>query len=130
MSAADLAGKRVLVAEDEFLVVMLFEEILDKLACRMVGPFATVANALAAVRDAAMEIDIAVLDVNLRGQKIYPVAEALDARGIPFVLVSGYGRGAVPPDRPHWTVCPKPFNADELVKKLTDASLARRSCHT
>jgi hypothetical protein len=84
LSAADLAGKRVLVAEDEFLVVMLFEEILDKLACGMVGP---------------------------------------------FVLVSGYGRGAVPPDRPHWTVCPKPFNADDLVNKLTDSLRARRSRH-
>jgi CheY-like chemotaxis protein len=123
--SADLSGKRVLVAEDELLVAMLIEEILDQFECQLVGPFATVANALAAARNAT-DIDIALLDVNLRGQKIYPVAEALDERGIPFVLVSGYGKGAVPPNRPHWNVCPKPFDADDLGKMLTATLQGRR----
>jgi hypothetical protein len=64
-------------------------------------------------------LDAAVLDINLAGQMVFPVAEALAERGVPFLLLSGYGAMALPPDRRHWTVCNKPFKTDELISMLS-----------
>ncbi len=118
MSPTALAGKRVLVCEDELLVSMLIEDLLKERGCIIVGPFATVSSARDAAREA--EIDIAVLDVNLRGSTIYPVAEILAQRDVPLLILSGYGKEAVPPDRPKWRACSKPFNTAELVSILCE----------
>ena len=117
MSSAALAGRRVMVAEDELLVAMLIEDILGDAGCIIVGPFTTVGDALRAVE--AGGIDVALLDVNLRGQKIYPVGLALEARGIPFVLLSGYGQEAVPADHPNWKACSKPFKAEDVLRMIS-----------
>jgi DNA-binding NarL/FixJ family response regulator len=113
-----LATKCVLAAEDELLVSMLIEDFLVDLDCRIVGPFTTVSDALAAARNEA--VDVALLDVNLRGEKVFPVATELTNRGIPFVFLSGYGRDAIPSDHPEWCVCSKPFNANNLTKMLVE----------
>ena len=113
-----LAGKRVLVVEDELLISMLIEDILIDAGCRVVGPFTNLPDALLAVRNETF--DVALLDVNLHGQKIYPVAEVLTEQCIPFVLVSGYGRDAIPNNRPEWRVCSKPFSPDELKRTLIE----------
>jgi len=118
MSSSVLAGKRVLLCEDELLVSMLIEDLLKDHGCVIVGPFSTVPPAHDAAQNA--EIDIAVLDVNLRGAKIYPVAEALAQRDIPLVILSGYGEEAVPPHRPKWRACSKPFNTAELLNILCE----------
>ena len=65
--------------------------------------------------------DLAVLDVNLRGEKVYPVAELLSARQIPFLFLSGYGEDAMPPGRSGWKVCAKPFKGNDLVQMLSAA---------
>ena len=124
MTTNGLTGKRVMVAEDELLIAMLIEDILADAGCLLVGPFSNVPDALAAAKDAT--IDIALLDVNLRGQMIYPAAEVLAARGIPFLLLSGYGRDAVPPNHPDWEACAKPFKTAELTKMLSDRVLVGR----
>jgi CheY-like chemotaxis protein len=116
MSEDDLAGLRVLVVEDEALVSLLIEDMLTDHACAIVGPCATVPEALAAARDAA--IDVALLDVNLAGRKVYPVADVLAGRRIPFLFLSGYGQSAIPRDHPEWRVCSKPFRATELIGML------------
>jgi CheY-like chemotaxis protein len=118
MSNPALAGKRVLVVEDELLVAMLIEDILHDNGCIVLGPFATLPEALAAAADPA--IDIAVLDVNLRGQKVYPVGELLAERGIPFFLLSGYGEDAAPADHPEWKVCAKPFKPEAVTRMLEE----------
>jgi DNA-binding response OmpR family regulator len=76
-----------------------------------------VADALQAVRD--RRFDLAVLDVNLGGERVYPVAAALDAMRIPFLFVSGYGEEAIPPGRYDWKVCSKPFRADDLAATMS-----------
>jgi len=119
----DLSGLRVLVLEDEMLVSMLIEDMLTEQHCVIVGPFAAVSEALVAAR--AEAFDFAVLDVNVGGVKAYPVAETLAARGIPFVFLSGYGQSAMPPDRPDWRVCSKPFRDEQLVEIIAQ-QLARR----
>jgi DNA-binding NtrC family response regulator len=63
-------------------------------------------------------VDVALLDVNVNGVKVYPVAETFAKRDIPFLLLSGYGDSAIPADRPDWIACRKPFKADELINML------------
>ena len=107
-----------MVVEDELLVSMLIEDLLADLGCTVVGPYTNVSDAEAAAPD--VKADLAVLDVNLRGVKVYPVAEILSKRGIPFLLLSGYGNDAIPCDRPQWRACSKPFKADELIRLLVE----------
>ena len=118
MTPPALAGLRVLVVEDEFMIAMLIEETLADQDCVVVGPFTNLPDALQAA--AATALDGAILDVNLRGEKVYPVAELLDRRGIPFVLLSGYGTDAIPSDRPGWRACSKPFSPGELIEMLAE----------
>jgi CheY-like chemotaxis protein len=115
---AVLAGRRVLVVEDEMLVSLLIEAMLNDQACAIVGPFATVPEAVEAAMTEA--IDVALLDVNIRGRKVYPVADALTARRIPFLFLSGYGKSAIPHDHPDWRVCSKPFRETDLVAMLSE----------
>jgi DNA-binding response OmpR family regulator len=121
-----LAGLQVLLVEDEMLVSMLLEEFLADEGCAIVGPYSRVGPALAAAT--SEKIDLAVLDVNVAGVMVYPVAEALVARGIPFLFLSGYGAQAIPENRPNWRVCSKPFLATNLATMLV-AEL-RRSAET
>jgi DNA-binding response OmpR family regulator len=105
--------RRILVVEDDFLVATLLAEILESGGWQVVGPVAHLATALdAAAREG---FDAAVLDVNLGGQTVYPVAEVLDARRVPFVFVTGHGREALPSlfcGRPYLG---KPFAPGELI---------------
>jgi CheY-like chemotaxis protein len=113
----DLRGLRVLLVEDEYLSAMAIEALLLDLGCELVGPATTLDDALSAVdKDAP---DGVILDLNLRGQRSDPVAEALAARGIPFIVLSGYasgfqrleGFGDMPQLR-------KPTNADTLIETM------------
>ena len=113
-----LSGLRVLVVEDEFMIAMLIEETLADCSCVVVGPFTNLHDALAAAETAVL--DVAVLDVNLRGEKVYPVTELLEARAIPFLLLSGYGTDAIPADRPEWRACSKPFSPHDLIGMLAE----------
>src|SRR5271165_695797 len=91
---APLQGRRVLVVEDEFLIAVLIQEMLESVGCLVSGPISRLAEAL----DAAGREDCyaAVLDVNLAGDRIYPVAEILSRRNVPFVFVTGYGQSVLP----------------------------------
>jgi PAS domain S-box-containing protein len=91
-SAADrlvVKGNRVMVVEDEALVAMVVSDALTELGYQVAGPFSRPPDALAAVRDG--DIAAAILDINLAGTLVYPVADELATRGIPFVFVTGYG---------------------------------------
>jgi CheY-like chemotaxis protein len=84
-----LAGRRILVVEDEFLISAMLCDMLDDSAAIVVGPANSVAEAMRLVQDS--QIDGAILDMNLNGQWSDPIAEALQGRGIPFVFTTGYG---------------------------------------
>ena len=112
MAAGSPAGCRILVVEDEMMIALLIEETLQELGCVVVGPVSTLEAALLLAREATL--DGAILDVTIRGGAIYPVAERLRERGIPFVLASGYGDWALPQavqDQPRLT---KPFTPRDL----------------
>jgi DNA-binding response OmpR family regulator len=116
MSGTRLSGLRVLVVEDELLISMLIEDVLGDNECTVVGPFNSVTNALDAAR--CEPLDLAVLDVNVAGTMVYPVAEILDERHVPFLLLSGYGNAAIPQGKPRWHAFVKPFRTEELIAKL------------
>ena len=84
-----LEGCRVLVVEDELAIAMLLESALEDEGCVIVGPYGGVRDALAAARNETL--DLAVLDINLAGEMVFPVAEVLAERGVPFLILSGYG---------------------------------------
>lgn len=115
-----LTGRRVLVVEDESLVAMLLETILEDMGCTPVGPVATVDEGLTVVAGEA-SLDAALLDVNVAGREVFPIAEALRARGVPFVFSTGYGEGGLPDDwRGHPTV-QKPFTENAIREALMKA---------
>ena len=111
-----LAGRHILLVEDEVLIAMLLEDALTEAGCHVIGPFGRLSAALEGAQ--AESIDAAILDVNVAGEKIYPVAELLHRRQVPFLLLSGYGDQAVPADRPEWQVCAKPFNVGDVLGRL------------
>jgi DNA-binding response OmpR family regulator len=102
-----------LVVEDDILIATLLADILESGGWQVVGPVARLATALHAA--ASESFDAAMLDVNLGGKTVYPVAEVLDARKVPFVFVTACGREVLPPlfcGRPHLG---KPFAPWELI---------------
>jgi CheY-like chemotaxis protein len=115
-----LSGLRVLVVDDEALVAMLMEDMLQDLGCEPVGAAARVSQALEMVRD--LEFDLAVLDVNLAGESIAPVAEAVLARGAAVVFATGYGEAGVPAAFKGRPTLQKPFGIAEVAAKLKEAS--------
>lgn len=113
-----LNGRRILVVEDESLVAMLLETILEDMGCEIVGPAATVAQGLTLAEG---ELDAALLDVNVAGQNVFPVAEALVARGVPFVFSTGYGEGGLPDAWRGRPTIQKPFTEDAVHAALREA---------
>ncbi len=118
----ELVGKRVLIVEDEMLVALMIEDLLHELGCNTIGPCGNVETALEAAR--TERLDLAVLDVNLDGEKVYPVAMLLAERNIPFLFVSGYGEEAIPDDHSAWKVCTKPFRGDDLATMMSAALMS------
>jgi CheY-like chemotaxis protein len=114
-----LKGLRVVVVEDETLVAILLEDMLAELGCTVLGTAHRVGKALELI--AATTPDAAVLDVNIAGDEVYPVAEALAARNVPIVFATGYGaRGLTDAwrDRP---IVQKPFHMEHLLQGLLRA---------
>lgn len=116
MSGGTLNGMRVLIVEDEMLVSMLVEDMLGDFGCSVVGPAATIGEALALAETA--RIDAAVLDVNLGGDPIFPVADALMARSVPYVFASGYGESGLAEAYRGTPVLQKPFRQADLERAL------------
>jgi len=121
--AADpLRGLKVLVVEDEALVAMLIEDMLSDLGCEVLGPAGSVRAALELLGRETP--DAAILDVNLGGEPVYPVAEALRAAGVPFVLATGYGQAGVAEAFREALVLQKPFEQGELERRFRQAVAA------
>lgn len=109
----------VLVVEDEAIISFLIEDMLSELGASDVRHAGTLSAALAAL-DARMP-DIAVLDVNLGGERVYPVAERLDAAGALFVFVTGYGKSGMDSRWSSRIVVQKPFNLEAMSGALREA---------
>src|SRR5882757_8747716 len=104
-----LSGIRLLVVEDETMIALMLEDMLDDFGCIVVDVAGTLARGLALVANEALSLDGAVLDVNLGGEKVYPIAERLATRGVPFIFCTGYGSTGLPPDFAHVPTLAKPY---------------------
>ena len=124
MNENGAAARRVLIVEDDVMIRMLIEDMLLDLGFAVAGQAAKVQEALAAVDSTA--IDVAILDVNLGGETTGPVAEALAARGTPFVFATGYGEHGLPAQFRNRPLLKKPFQIDGL-KRMLDAALALKA---
>ena len=112
------AARRVLVVEDEALVAMMIADILEDLGFHVVGPAANVTQALTLIEAEGPEA--AVLDVNLGGEKVYPVAEALRSRGVPHLFLTGYGAAGVDPDFATVRILQKPVREQVLARAVAE----------
>ena len=116
-AAPSLEGRRILVVEDDFLVAEEITHGLERHGAEVLGPAPTVRAALALL-DAEASLDAAVLDVDLRGEPVYPAAEALRRRGVPFAFATGYEVDFIDPRFAEVPVCQKPVNARQLAEAL------------
>ena len=122
--AVELGGLRVLLVEDESLVAMLTEDMLLDLGCEVSAVAGNVADALAEVAQGGF--DLALLDINLGGERVFPVAAALSARSVPFAFASGYGSSVLPPEFQDRPIIGKPFRVTDLAWAL-EVALAGNS---
>ena len=116
----EFEGRQVLLVEDEAMIAMLLEDMLSDLGCQVVGPAYAIAPALELARE-HYPIDVAILDVNLAGQPVYDVADALRARNVPVVYSTGYGAGGLRAADQDAPVLGKPFRAEDLAAALRQA---------
>lgn len=117
MTERMLKGLRILLVEDEFLIAMDLKDMLGAAGARVVGPFATLATAHAAARNE--RVDLAILDIDLAGEEVFPAAAILLQRGIPFLFHTGRPeRETLRAAFSGVPVCPKPATPQLLLAKL------------
>lgn len=108
---------RLLVVEDELMIRMLLEEMLAELGYTVAAEAAHIDEALPLARNA--EVDAAILDLNLNGQSVIPVADLLVERGVPFIFATGYGERGLPEAYRNHPTLQKPFEQDMLDRVLS-----------
>jgi DNA-binding response OmpR family regulator len=116
-----LQGLRMLVVEDEAMVAMLVEDLLIDLGCVVVDVAGTLEQGLRAAAASASPIDGAILDVNLGGSKVFPIADVLEARGVKFIFATGYGVLGVESRYAGHKILSKPFQLRALEETLVAA---------
>ena len=110
---------RLLLVEDEALIALMLEDMVEGMGCAVTGLAPRVALGVAMAETG--HFDMAILDVNVAGENVEPVAERLAARGVPFIFATGYGEAGVPlryRDRP---VVAKPFRSEQLEAAIQKA---------
>ena len=116
-----LRGLRVLIAEDQYVLADDLQDGLRAAGAQVVGPVGSVEEALD-LASANEALDGALLDVNLRGEMVYPVADVLLERRIRIVFVTGYDQEFLPQRYAEVTRCVKPLRANDVVAALEQAN--------
>jgi|SRR3954469_14477982 CheY-like chemotaxis protein len=117
-AGADLTGRRILLVEDSPVVGPFTADLLTELGCTVIGPAPTMASARELIE--SERFDAAILDIHIRGERVFPLCDLLDRQGIPFVLTSGYAGWDMPEqlqDRPRLQ---KPYRLDDVKQALLD----------
>jgi len=122
-----LQGRRVLVVEDEALIGMLLEDELLNAGAEVVGPACSVKEALELINQKAADggLSAAVLDINLEGETVSPVADRLAALSVPFVFATGYGEGYNRGLHAAAPILAKPFDGNQVIDFVRDLTVAR-----
>ena len=119
MNEPSLNGRRILVVEDEYMIADAMQRGLEDEGVIVVGPAPSVRKALRLL-DAAADLDGAVLDMNLGDEQVFPVADALQAKDIPFLFTTGYDAAAVPPAWRHVQRLEKTIEFAAITRALSD----------
>ena len=117
VTGSRLAGRRILVVEDNFHLAFAMASMLEAQGAGILGRVGTVEDALDLIA-ASEHIDGAVLDINLRGKMVYPVADILRAKNVPMVFMTGYDNCAVEPAYAEVPRVQKPVTVERLVQAL------------
>jgi DNA-binding NarL/FixJ family response regulator len=112
-----LSGKSVLIVEDNFLLAEDLRSSVERAGARIIGPIGDPSEALAAARE--KKIDVALLEVGLRDQSSIAVARALAHRLIPFIIITGYVRDALPPELENALYLAKPVMTDAVLNVIS-----------
>jgi CheY-like chemotaxis protein len=120
-SSVEVPRRRVLIAEDEYSLAKVMVEEFAKLGVETIGPASTVKRALDLVEHSG-PLDVAVLDIKLRNEMIFPVADALRARGVPFVFTTGYSQKIIPDRYKDVVRYEKPFDVAEIARVVAQIS--------
>ena len=118
---------RILVVEDEAMIAILVEDMVLDFGSEVVGPAAKMDDALRLATRA--DLDAAILDVNVCGAVVFPVADVLRGRGVPIIFATGYGAGGLPTRFQDYPALTKPFSYEALAEALRTV-LANQPCHT
>ena len=118
-TANKAGGKTVLVVEDEIMIRLLLEDMLGDLGYTITAAVGRIDDAVKVAKTG--NFDVAILDVNLNGQTVGPVAEILEARGLPFVFATGYGERGLPERFSKRPTLQKPFQQENLGRILSQA---------
>lgn len=116
--SAGLSGARILIVEDEYYLADDLAKTLEREGAKVIGPAASLEEADALI--AASEVDCAILDINLRGEMAFPVADRLESEGIPFVVASGYTSAAIPARFGQFRRIEKPFRPQEVLEIIPE----------
>ncbi len=119
--SARLNGLRLLVVEDETMIALMLEDMLAAFGCTVVDVAGTLTRGLALAADAELSLDGAILDVNLGGEMVYPVADSLVERGVPFIFCTGYGRLSPETNFAQVPILAKPYQQEDLKSILVSA---------
>src|SRR5438046_4502239 len=118
-ATANLAGRRILLVEDSPVVGPFTADLLQELGCEVVGPAPNMAAARELVDGGGF--DAALMDIHIRGERVFPICEVLEAKGLPFVLTSGYADWQM---ADKWNERPrlqKPYKLDQVRQALSEA---------
>jgi len=107
-----LEGRRILVIEDSPVVAPFTADVLEELGCEVIGPAPNMAVARELIEDGGF--DAAMMDVHIRGERVFPLCDALSASGVPFLLTSGYADWSVPEKWEDTPRLQKPYTLDEV----------------
>ncbi|MCL9998977.1 MAG: response regulator [Erythrobacter sp.] len=117
MTALPLSNRRILVVEDEYFLADELRCELESAGATIVGPVGGILPALAAI-DASQQLDGAILDVNLNGEKVFPAAQILQDRNVPILFLSGYDKAVIPQQFEIVPHCRKPVPVQEIITTL------------
>ena len=113
---ADLSGRRILLVEDSPVVGPFTADVIEELGCEVVGPAPNMAAARELIE--AEELDAAIMDVHIRGERVFPLCEQLEAKGVPFVLTSGYADWQMPEKLRDCPRLQKPYTIGQVQEAL------------
>jgi CheY-like chemotaxis protein len=121
-----LQGRRLLVVEDEAMIALTLVDMLDSLGCVVVDVASNLHRGLAIACNETLLLDAAVLDINLGGEQVYPVAERLRTRGVPFMFSTGFGQNGRAPSFAQVPTLNKPYEQEDLEEMLVSVLAGRR----